>query len=192
MIMTDLRIRYTKAFIKEALVELLQEKPLNKITVKAVCDKAEINRSTFYKYYADVFDLFEQLEKEYIQRLTSIITSSCPTDFEEILKKITDDFRKDGSAINTIFDYNINQKGKQKLCEACSHFYSPSALGGGGGVKAPNRTDFNDFSLSKCSFEFFFSGCFTTLFSWYRDGMQIPVQNLIEMITAYSKALSLH
>lgn len=63
---TDARTRYTKKVIKESFFELLKENPLNKITVKSICDKSEINRTTFYRYYSDPFDLMEKIESELI------------------------------------------------------------------------------------------------------------------------------
>ena len=45
---TDARIRYTQGVLKQALLSFLQEKPINKITVKEVCERAELNRATFY------------------------------------------------------------------------------------------------------------------------------------------------
>ena len=44
----DVRARYTRKIIKESFYTLLREKPVEKITVKELCEKAEINRSTFY------------------------------------------------------------------------------------------------------------------------------------------------
>lgn len=49
----DARIRYTQGVLKQALLSFLQEKPINKITVKEVCERAELNRATFYAHYSD-------------------------------------------------------------------------------------------------------------------------------------------
>ena len=38
---TDARVRYTRRVIKESFLSLLSEKPVNKITVKEVCEAAE-------------------------------------------------------------------------------------------------------------------------------------------------------
>lgn len=57
---------YTKKVIKEALFELLEDKSLEKITIKSICDTANINRTTFYRNYQDIYDLFEMIEKELI------------------------------------------------------------------------------------------------------------------------------
>ncbi len=41
---TDARTQYTKKVIRECFFELLKETPLNKITVKGICERAQINR----------------------------------------------------------------------------------------------------------------------------------------------------
>ena len=61
---TDARVKYTKMVLKKALLELMQRKPINKITVKEVCERAELNRATFYAHYSDCFDLLESIEEE--------------------------------------------------------------------------------------------------------------------------------
>lgn len=45
------RTRYTRLAMQDALVELLQDQPLGSITVKALCERADVNRSTFYAHY---------------------------------------------------------------------------------------------------------------------------------------------
>lgn len=61
---TDARVRYTIKALKEALLSLLAAKPINKITVKEVCEKAELNRATFYTHFDDCFDLLESIEAD--------------------------------------------------------------------------------------------------------------------------------
>ena len=60
----DARVRYTQRVIKESFLSLLREKPINKITVKEVCELAELNRATFYAHYSDCFALMESIERE--------------------------------------------------------------------------------------------------------------------------------
>ena len=54
---TDLRIIRTKESIREALVELIEEKGFEAITVKDITTRAKINRGTFYAHYQDKYDL---------------------------------------------------------------------------------------------------------------------------------------
>ena len=66
----DGRIRYTKMRIRTAFYELLKEVDHDKITVTALCERAEINRATFYKHYLDVPDLADKLQEETLERLS--------------------------------------------------------------------------------------------------------------------------
>ncbi|HHV10781.1 MAG TPA: TetR family transcriptional regulator [Clostridiales bacterium] len=50
--------------IQNAMLELLQTKEIHKITVNDICSKAEINRSSFYAHYENIYDLMEKMEKE--------------------------------------------------------------------------------------------------------------------------------
>ena len=61
---SDARVRYTQRVLKESFLSLLREKPVNKITVKEVCELAELNRATFYAHYSDCFALMESIEQE--------------------------------------------------------------------------------------------------------------------------------
>ena len=64
---TDARIRYTQSVLKQALLSFLKEKPINKITVKEVCERAGLNRATFYARYSDCFALLEGIEEDQLE-----------------------------------------------------------------------------------------------------------------------------
>ena len=57
----------TKANLTSAFWSLYEEKPIEKITVREIAERAGYNRATFYLYYRDVYDLFEQLEDEIME-----------------------------------------------------------------------------------------------------------------------------
>ena len=73
---TDLRIIRTKEAIREALVDLIDDKSFESITVKDITSKAGINRGTFYAHYQDKFDLVAQYEDEIISELAVIAKQS--------------------------------------------------------------------------------------------------------------------
>lgn len=62
----------TKAAIIESFWQLLEEGPYNKITVKAIVDRCQINRNTFYYHFHDIPDL---LESTLIEEADKIIDS---------------------------------------------------------------------------------------------------------------------
>lgn len=73
MIKTDLRIEHTKHAIKSALLTLLQNKKLEQVTVKELCENAKINRATFYSHYASLPHLMEEIEYEECKQLFDIL-----------------------------------------------------------------------------------------------------------------------
>ena len=66
----DRRVKYTKQALKDSLIEALKDKAIEKITVKELCEKADVNRGTFYSHYADQFDLYNEVIRDLV--LTAI------------------------------------------------------------------------------------------------------------------------
>lgn len=56
------RFREMDRKLKETLLELLKEMDFEKITVKMLCSRAEVNRSTFYAHFANIYEIMEQME----------------------------------------------------------------------------------------------------------------------------------
>ena len=53
--------RRTRGFIENAFLELMKEKHYTKISVREITEKADINRSTFYRHYLDTYDLLDKI-----------------------------------------------------------------------------------------------------------------------------------
>ena len=62
----DIRIQKTQTAIKNAFRELRAQKSVEKITVKELCQRAQINKSTFYAHYGDIYALSEAMQAETI------------------------------------------------------------------------------------------------------------------------------
>lgn len=60
----DIRVVKTRNSIINAFLELRAKKEIEKITVKELCEKAMVNKSTFYSHYRDIYDLSEYLENQ--------------------------------------------------------------------------------------------------------------------------------
>ena len=72
----DYRIRITKQTIRENLVPLMKEYHISRISIKMLCERAGINRSTFYAHYKDVYDLLDQIQKEIIEEVSAHISDN--------------------------------------------------------------------------------------------------------------------
>lgn len=101
----DYRIEKTKRSIYNAFIELRARKPLEKITVKELCEKAQINKSTFYVYYHDVYDLSDKIENEVIFEVLKNLdnTEETLTDPAGFARKLFFAYSAQNSLISTIF-----------------------------------------------------------------------------------------
>lgn len=57
------RAQMTKHLIRTALVELMEEKMLERITIKELCERADVNRSTFYLHYSDQRNVLNDIKE---------------------------------------------------------------------------------------------------------------------------------
>lgn len=85
--MQDRRVRKTKVALKAALVKLLNEKQLEQISTTELCKMADINRSTFYNYYSNPQECFEEYSFELIVEVKQFLTSKKIVSIEEFLSK---------------------------------------------------------------------------------------------------------
>ena len=56
----DVRIQRTRKLLQQALIDLTVEMGFAAVTVRDICNRAMVNRSTFYRYYLDKYDLLDQ------------------------------------------------------------------------------------------------------------------------------------
>lgn len=76
----------TAARMDEAFLELLEKKDFSYITVKEICEKAGVNRSTFYLHYETIGDLLE----ESVQYIINRFEKSMPVGTADFLKNLPD------------------------------------------------------------------------------------------------------
>lgn len=67
--MENRKVKLTKRLLKEALIELLNKKDLNNITIKELCSLAELNRSTFYAHYQDIYQLLNEITIDMVSHI---------------------------------------------------------------------------------------------------------------------------
>ena len=70
------RYRRTEALILNGLTTLLQQKSIKEITVRELADLVDINRSTFYLHYTDIYDLLEKTEQRLLQQLMDAVNEN--------------------------------------------------------------------------------------------------------------------
>ena len=72
----DRRVTMTRRMLKEALTEMLRETDIYHVSIRELCQRADINRTTFYKYYGSQFDLLADMENDLLDFLSNSITEN--------------------------------------------------------------------------------------------------------------------
>src|SRR5215472_9524879 len=78
---TDLRVRRTHKLLWEALMALLSTRAFEEITVRDICERAMVHRTTFYKHYEDKYALLEQGMRQMYDELVAAEVHVPPSEF---------------------------------------------------------------------------------------------------------------
>ena len=57
------RFKDTEIRMQSVMLELMKHMEFEKITVKKICEKAQVNRSTFYAHFTDIYDMLDKMEQ---------------------------------------------------------------------------------------------------------------------------------
>lgn len=80
------RTQMTRRLIRTALVELMGEKNFERITIKELCERADVNRTTFYLHYSDQRSVLNDIKDTVCRKTIAMIADSdfsVPTVFIE-------------------------------------------------------------------------------------------------------------
>lgn len=100
--------QHTKKVLQENVLQLLQKKSLSSITVTEVCQKAHVNRTTFYRYFDDIYMCIDKIESEFLDGL-NIPKELSPA---KALQKLLEGFYEYPQISNLVFI-----EGKTKLLD---------------------------------------------------------------------------
>ena len=116
----DRRIKKTENQILEGTLRLLQKEPMERLSVKQICNEANVSRSTFYLHYTEPKDIIEQLYNDVAITLTNILDdfdlSSSNADHFAFLTAIFEevDMYKDYFSILLTTGYHSNFRRRLK------------------------------------------------------------------------------
>ena len=157
------RRRESREKIGKVFVALLQTKELNQITVSDICKQANLNRSTFYANYLDVYDLADQVRMELEQEFSDLFAGyDTGTEHTGALKMFTH-IRENQLFYKTYF----------KLCYDEKHLINI--------YDATQAAAFGDRNL-KYHIEFFRNGLNAIIKMWLRDGCVESPEEMAEIL----------
>ena len=119
---------FTKQAIKAAFLELLDEKPLNKISVRDIVERCGINRNSFYYHFQDIPSLLGEI---IIERTNDLMAQYPTVDkIEEAFRTVVDYAQKNRRAIMHVYNSvsrDTFEASVMKLCAYMTEQYLKSA-----------------------------------------------------------------
>ena len=109
------RVRLSKQLLKDSLIRLLNEKSIHNISVREVCENAQINRTTFYKYYGSQYDLLECVENELLTEIDGRLDPSENDNFYIRLEKVLSYAMEKIELCRLLFNNNVDPEFPGKL-----------------------------------------------------------------------------
>ena len=110
----DRRVKITKRMLKDALIELLKEKDIYHVSIRELCDRADVNRTTFYKYYASQFDLLADMERDILDFIEASVKHNEPQ-AEKIVYSVCCYIEENLEFIRLIINNNVDPTFAEKL-----------------------------------------------------------------------------
>ncbi|MFD1849808.1 TetR/AcrR family transcriptional regulator [Oceanobacillus bengalensis] len=180
----DRRKKYTRMVLKDSLMKLLKEKQISTITVKEICELADINRSTFYSHFSDQFDLLNQIEEEIIEDMNSYL-SQYNFDKEEeslqMIEKILEYIISKHDICQTLLNENGDAAFQKRVMIVAQRFLMKN-------WKAVNNINED---ISEYLSTFLISGSIHVIKSWLDHGMDKAPKEMAEIINNFTnKGLS--
>ena len=157
----DARVRYTKGVIRQCFIDALRAKPLRKVTVREICEAAEINRATFYRYYDNPFDL------------TSLLGEEEPGRMRESLQAMLGFLKENRGDCLVLFLENGDPDFALRAIGECFQKMLPNLDG-----IIPGK----DQAEREWLFHYMAQGCAAALGSWMRGGMSESVERLADFL----------
>jgi len=167
------RVIETKSLLEKGLLRLLEHRSISKVSITALCEEAGVNRTTFYKYYESVEQLYDTIMERHHEKLVETYNKS----FEK-----TGNIR---SALIAALKYMINNEQETRI----SLKNTPDGLYTD--TKIPVSKDaFREFGRQhnipedkvEAVFNYYAAGSFTLVKDWFLQEKRIKPEDEADVI----------
>ena len=168
-------VRSTKRRLRECLLELLADKPINEISVKELTERADMNRGTFYFHYQDIYDLLRQTEDEFFAQFDEMLWEAGEDPSGQADPYLRDIFAFLGEnrkfcriMLGPHGDMQFVERVKKRVDDQCSLFWQ---------VLAP-KTEPARYGMYNA---FIINGCVGLIGQWLNDSAGLTVDKVAEL-----------
>jgi AcrR family transcriptional regulator len=179
----DRRVRYTKKVIQESFIHLLEVKDISQISVKEICEEADLNRATFYAHYTDVYDLMKQIQEDLLENVNVYLSSAMKEGVQaislEIVEKIFE-YIKENAQICRLLLSERGDLAFQKRVLTLAYEKNLGLMTKNGAISKEDAEFLYAFTLT---------GCVGAIQKWLNDDMQKSPQFMARIITQIATGL---
>jgi len=174
--------RYTKMVIRESLTELMKEKSILSVSVKDICDLADISRSTFYDHYKDQYDLLKQIEDETLAYFEDMLNrykdKQTKKETGQMVEEMLTYIANNGNTIHVLLSENGDLGFQKKLLY---HFIMHNQI-----IKYFSENQQNEEAMPYYTV-FLVHGAIGLIQHWLKDNMLMPVPQLAKMLMKWTE-----
>lgn len=177
---SDLRVVKTRRVIREALLELMSERELSRISVSELCARAQINRKTFYRHYRVVGDVILELENDMLGEFAEVFKShnSSILDLGAVIRDISAVVDSNRGYYLRLLKHNPDLLAKGKIKAALCRMAAVS-------LKSLGVTE--DEAVILAASEFAVSGVLGLYASWFdggcKDDLGLRTEVAVKIVT---------
>ena len=170
---------FTRRAIKESFLKLLNQRPLNQITIKDIVEDCGINRNSFYYHFEDLPALVEEMVAEQVQALLQ--KHPTVSSVEECADAVNELVMENRRAVYHIYHSLSRDVFERDLMDACQYIVSAYLKT----EFAGKSIDLQDLDalirLHKCA-------CFGSVIDWLNGGMKDDIADYFRRVCALQKS----
>ena len=177
-------VRSTKKKLKECLISLLHERPINEISVKELTELADVNRGTFYFHYEDIYALMREMEDSFFEEFSLAMDSCLPTVntarsyLLQVFTVVGQNSELCGILLGKHGDMHFLEKIYDFLNEKCSFIWTSVADLPDRGGDEPDRNKVKLYN------SFILNGCIGMVKYWLENGMKETPDDITDLALA--------
>ncbi|MBN1775038.1 MAG: TetR family transcriptional regulator C-terminal domain-containing protein [Clostridiales bacterium] len=179
----DRRVRYTKMVLKDSFIGLLEKKDISQITIKELCEDADVNRATFYAHYADTYDLMKKIQDELLENVEEHLKGYTQQDISVIPVDMVERifiYIKENARICKLLLSERGDLNFQKRVLTLAYEKNISELTKSGAIQKDDAEYIYAFTLT---------GCVGAIQKWLNDDLKKSPRFMAEMIVTLTTGL---
>lgn len=160
-----------------AFCDFYQDRPIEKITVKEISEKAGYSRVTFYNYFNDPYDLLSQVEEEFVSSFMRTVSENIEQNklFDNFLNSfnqlLSENEVYSRILLNPSYTMQFTKRLQQRVIPMALETFRISA----------------DNKKAMYAFEFYIPGIISMITSWIRNQRDLPIDELGNIIKGIIK-----